>query len=154
MTDASLVQLVNEPNGYYQMYLPAEWEFNFNPTAGVRLSDLQAASPGAEIEVEETDGPHSQISYKSGVSLNVAVLEDDSALREPNMAQVIKQAQIMIAGIAGNDYVFTEPSTVAGQIREVRYFHNGLSYLVRFSYGQDADQQQLDWLIRNFQIAP
>lgn len=154
VTDASLVQLVTEPNGYYQMYLPADWEFSFNPTAGVRLSDLQATSPGAEIVVEETDGPHSQISYKSGVTLNVAVLEDDSGMREPNMAQVINQAQIMISGIAGNDYVFTEPSTVEGQIREVRYFHNGLSYLVRFSYAVDADQEQIDWLIRNFQIAP
>ena len=154
LTDASLVQLINEPNGYYQMYLPADWEVSFNPTAGVRLSDLQATSPGAEIVVEDSDGPHSLISYKSGISLNVAVLEDDSALREPNMAQVLNQAQIMIAGIAGNDYVFTEPSTVEGQIREVRFFHNGLSFLARFSYAQDADQEQIDWLIRNFQLAP
>jgi hypothetical protein len=154
VTDASLVQLVKEPNGYYQMYLPADWEFNFNPTAGVRLSDLQASSPGAEILVEETDGPHSQISYKNGITLNVAVLEDDSAMREPNMAQVINQNQIMTAGIAGNDYVFTEPSTVEGQIREARYFHNGLSYLVRFSFAQNADQEQIDWMIRNFLIAP
>jgi hypothetical protein len=153
VTNASMVQLINEPNGYYQMYIPADWQVSFNPVAGVRLSDLQASSPDFEMEVDDSGGPESQLSFNSGVSLNVAVLEDDSALREPAMAQVISQTPIMISGIEGNDYVFSEPSTAAGEIREIRYFHNGLSYLVRFSYAQNADRELIDWLVRNYQIA-
>jgi hypothetical protein len=153
LTDASQVQLISEPNGYYQMYIPDGWEYTFNPPAGIRLSDLEASSPDAEIMIEDSDGPHSNIYYSSGVNLNIAVLEDDSALLEPNMAQVISRTPIMISGISGQDFIFTEPSTADGQIREVRYFNNGLSYLVRFSYALDADQEQIDWLIRNFQIS-
>jgi hypothetical protein len=154
VTDASLVQLINEPQGYYQMYLPADWEYNFNPPAGIRLSDLQATSPDAEVVIEETDGPHSNVYYKKGVTLSIAILEDDSALSDPAMAQISSKSPFMIAGIAGNEYIFTEPSTMEGEIQEVRYYHNGLSYLVRFSYAEDADRQQIDWLIRNILIAP
>jgi len=153
ITNASQVQLISEPNGYYQMYLPDAWQYSFNPPAGIRLSDLEASSPDAEIVIEDSEGPHSNIYYNSGVNLNIAVLDDDSALLEPNMAQVISRTPIMISGISGQDFVFTEPSTADGQIRELRYFHNGLSYLVRFSYALDADQEQIDWLIRNFQIS-
>jgi len=153
ITNASQVQLISEPNGYYQMYLPDGWQYSFNPPAGIRLSDLEASSPNAEIVIEDSEGPHSNIHYNSGVTLNIAVLEDDSALMEPNMAQVISRTPIMISGISGQDFVFTEPSTADGQIREVRYYNNGLSYLLRFSYALDADQEQIDWLIRNFQIS-
>lgn len=153
VTDASGVQLITEPNGYYQMYLPDDWEVTFNSTAGVRLSDLQASSPDREVVVEESDGPHDNIYYKNGMMLSVVVLEDDSALAEPVMAQVQRSVPLMIAGIEGMDYTFREPSTAEGEIREVRFYHNNLSYLVRFSYAMNADGADLDWLIRNFQIA-
>ena len=154
VTDASGVGLLVEPNGYYQMYIPENWEFSYQPTAGIRLSDLQASSPYQEVVVEESDGPHDNISYKNGIMLSVVVLEDDSAKNEPVMAEVLRSNPLMIAGIQGMDYVFLEPSTIEGEIRELRYYHNDLSYLIRFSYAVDADLSQIDWLIRNFQITP
>ena len=69
------------------------------------------------------------------------------------MAQVLRSNSLMISGIQGMDYVFLEPSTAEGEIRELRYYHNDLSYLIRFSYAVDADLSLIDWLIRNFQIA-
>lgn len=154
ISGASRVQLINEPSGYYQMYLPDSWAVSFNPPAGIRLSDLAATSPGAVVAVEESDGPHDIIRYQSGVTLSVAVLEDDSALAAPAAAQVISSTPLMLAGIEGTDYVFLEPSTAEGQIREVRFYHNNLSYLVRFGFAADADLEEIDWLIRNFQITP
>jgi hypothetical protein len=68
------------------------------------------------------------------------------------MAQVLRSNPIMISGIQGMDYVFQEPGTVEGEIRELRYYHNNMSYLIRFSYAGNADQTLIDWLIRNFQI--
>lgn len=153
VTDASGVGLLVEPNGYYQMYIPQNWDFSYGEAAGIRLSDLQATSPYQETVITETDGPHDNISFVNGVLMSVVVLEDDSALNEPVMAQVIRSNPLMISGIEGMDYVFQEPSTVEGEIRELRYYHNDLSYLIRFSYAADADLEQIDWLIRNFQIA-
>lgn len=152
VTDASGVGLLVEPNDYYQMYIPENWEFSYGEAAGVRLSDLQASSPYQETVITETDGAHDNISFMNGVLLNVVVLEDDSAKNEPVMAQVLRSNPIMISGIEGMDYVFHEPSTVEGEIRELRYYHNDLSYLIRFSYAVDADREQIDWLVRNFQI--
>ncbi len=152
VTESSGVQLISEANGYYQMYIPDDWEYTFNPTAGVRLSDLQATSPDAEVVIEESDGPNDNIYYNDGIFLNVVVLEDDSATTEPVMALTRRSHPFMISGIEGMDYIFLEPSTATGEIREVRYYHNGLSYLVRFSYAQGADLEEIDWLIRNFQI--
>lgn len=153
VTDASGVGLLQDPYGYYQMYIPENWEFSYQESAGIRLSDLQASSPNLEVEVESSEGPHDNIYYRSGVMLNVVVLEDDSALNEPAMAQITRSNPLMISGIQGMDYVFLEPSTAEGEIRELRYYHNDLSYLIRFSYAADADLSQIDWLIRNFQIA-
>jgi hypothetical protein len=58
----------------------------------------------------------------------------------------------MVNGIAGDDYIFTEPSTMEGEIREVRYYHDGLSYLVRINYAENVDKAKISWMIRNFQI--
>ena len=154
VTGRSGMQLISDAKGYYQMYLPDDWEYTINPTAGIRMAELQASSAGAEMVIEESAGPHDKIYYKDGVFLNVVVLEDDSASAEPVMALTRRSDPIMISGIAGLDYIFLEPSTAEGEIREIRYYHNGLSYLVRFSYALDADQEQIDWLIRNFQITP
>jgi hypothetical protein len=154
VTNASGVLLVSEPNGYYQMYIPDDWEYNFGPQMGIRLSDLWGYSPNAAMVAEATGGSHDNISYKSGIFISVVVLNDDSAKDEPVMALTRRSNPLMISGIEGMDYVFLEPSTVEGEIRELRYFHNGLSYLVRFNYAENADQDQIDWLIRNFQITP
>lgn len=154
VTDSSGVGLLVEPNNYYQMYIPENWDFSYGEAAGVRLSDLQAASPYQETVITEIDGPHDNISFVNGILMSVVVLEDDSAKNEPVMAQNLRSNPLMISGIEGMDYVFKEPSTVEGEIRELRYYYNDLSYLIRFSYAEDADQSLIDWLIRNFQITP
>ncbi len=152
--DASGVQLVVEPAGYYQMYVPDDWTTSFSEPVGIRLSDLQASSADASVLVEETEGPHSNISYQSGVVMSMVVLEDNSATMEPTAALIRSSQPIMIGGIEGNDYTFVEPSTVEGELRELRFFHNGLSYLLRFGYATDADLDGIDWIIRNLQIRP
>ncbi len=151
-TNASQVQLISEPDGLYQMYIPDDWTFQFNQTSGIRLSDLEASSPDAEVVVEDVEGPHSNIYYKNGVFMNIVVLEDDSAKSEPNMASIQSSYPFMFYGIEGMDYLFTEPSTAEGVLREIRYFYDGNSFILRFGYTMDVDQELLDWLILNFII--
>ncbi len=153
LTDASQVQLIQEPSGYYRIYIPADWKFSFNNTAGAKLSDLEASSPDAKLLAGETDGSNSMLSYQSGVFLNLSVLDDDSALAEPAPAAIHSATTIMLAGIEGTSYVFAEPSIGAGEIREVRFYTEGKSFLLRFGYAPDVDQVMLDWIIRSFEIA-
>ena len=151
-TNKSRVQKIVDPNGYYQMYIPDDWKYTFNSTAGIRLSDLEASSPNAEVLVEETGGPHSNIYYKNGIFMNIAVLEDDSAKSEPNMASIQSSYPLMVYGIEGMNYVFVEPSTAEGELREVRFYYDEKSFLLRFGYPLDVDQDLLDWMIRSLQI--
>ena len=153
-TRESRVQKLLDPNFLYQLYIPDDWTFNFGTPAGIRLSDFEASSPNAEILVEETEGPHSNIYYKNGIFMNVVVLEDDSANYEPNSAQISRSFEVMYAGIEGTDYTFVEPSTAEGELRELRFYYEGKSFLIRFAYTSDVDQQLLDWLILNLIITP
>jgi hypothetical protein len=153
-TSASHLQKVVEPNGYYQMFLPEDWDTSFNAAAGIRLSDLEASSPDAEVVVEEVEGPHDNVLYKNGILMNFVILDDDSALTEPVMAAGIKNSyRVMYNGIEMTDYLFVEPSTVEGEIRELRFYHNGNSYSLRFSYAPGTDQGQIEWIIINLQIS-
>ena len=153
-TSDSQVQKVVDPNFLYQLYIPDDWTYNFGTPAGIRLSDLEASSPDAEVLVEETDGPHSNIYYKNGVFLNIMVLEDDSALSEPTSAVIQSSYPIQISGIEGMDYLFTEPSTAEGVLREIRYFYDGKSFILRFGHPMDVDQELLEWIILNVIITP
>jgi hypothetical protein len=148
----SHIQKIIEPNGFYQMYIPDDWDFTFIAPANIQLSGLEASSPDAEVVGEVVDGPHDNIYYKQGVLLNFVIMDDDSALREPMMGGIKSSNQVMYNGIEMTDYVFIGPSTVEGEHRELRFFHNGLSYSLTFSYAEGVDQDQIEWIIRNIEI--
>jgi hypothetical protein len=52
------------------------------------------------------------------------------------------------------DYLFTEPSTSEGVLREIRYFYDGKSFILRFGHAMDVDQELLEWIILNVIITP
>ena len=151
-TNQSGVRRILEPNLYYKMLLPADWNYNFGTPIGIRLSDLEANSADNLVEIEETDGPHANIYHKSGISLSFVILDDNSASSEPAAAQISNQYEFMQSGIVMTDYRFLEPSTAEGELREIRFVYNGLSYLLRFSYAPGTDQGLIDWMIRNIEI--
>ena len=154
-TNLSHKQKIVEPNGYYQIYLPDDWNFTFIAPANIQLSGLEASSPDAEVVVEEVGGPHSNILYKNGILMNLVIMNDDSALTTgPVMDAGIKSSyQVMYNGIEMMDYVFVEPSTVEGEHRQLRFLHNGLSYSLTFSYAPGTDQNQIEWIIRNLEFS-
>ena len=152
LSDASHVKLIIEPNFQYQLLIPEDWDIKFNPTAGIRLSELEASSPDAEIVVEDGEGPHSNIYYKNGVFMNLVVLDDDSAKLEPTMANIERQNIVYLNGIEGTEYVFVEPSTAEGKLREVRVYYDGKSYLLRFGYSDDAYRDAIDRIIGSLQL--
>ena len=152
-TNQSGVQRILEPNSEYTMLVPEDWDYSFGTPMGIRLSDLQASSADYLVEIEETDGPHSNIYYKSGISLSFVILDDDSAQSEPPAAQISNQYEFMLGGIVMTEYRFVEPSTAEGELREIRFVHNGHSYLLRFSYAPGTDQALIDWMIRHLEIS-
>jgi hypothetical protein len=151
-TKQSHIRKIVEPNFFYQLFLPDDWTYSFGTPAGIRLSDFQASSPDYQVVIEETDGPHDNISHKSGISLSLVILEDDSAAAEPAAGLIKDKYTVMYYGIEMVDYVFTEPSTAEGELREFRFFHNGLSYIFRFSYGAEVDQEELTRILLGLEI--
>ena len=150
----SYLQKISEPRGYYQIYIPDDWEITFNAPANIQLSGLQASSSDAEVVIEEIDGPHDNVHYKQGIFLNFVIMDDDSALMDPALGRIkIKRTdQVMYNGIEMVDTVFTGLSTVEGEHRELRFFYNGLSYFLEFSYAEGVDQSQIEWIIRYIEI--
>jgi hypothetical protein len=151
-SDKSGVLPVNDPNGTFSVLLPEDWSYSFNPPAGVRLADLEASSPGAEMRVEEVDGPHSNIYYQSGIFMSLVVLKDDSATLEPPMASIKDRRTVYFNGVEGTEYTFVEPSTAEGTLREVRVYHAGRSYLLRFGFADGAYQDAIDRIIRSLSL--
>jgi hypothetical protein len=152
-SDASHVQSILEPNLLYQLLIPEDWDYTFKPTAGIRISDFEASSPNAEVVAEDIEGPHSNIYYKNGVFMNLVVLEDDSARYKPNMASISMQYSVYFNGIEGTEYIFTEPSTAEGELREARIFYDGKSYILRFGYADDVYRDAIDRIIGSLQLS-
>lgn len=148
-SDVSNVKLVS--HHLYQILIPDDWKFTFQPTIGMQLSSLEITSPDLEV-IEEEGGPHSNIYYKKGIFLHVQVIEDDTAVQInwPNQ----RQYGVYFNGIEGTVYVYVEPSTAEGEIRTVIAYYEGKSYLLRFGYADDADRDTIDRIISSFNITP
>jgi hypothetical protein len=153
LSDASHVQVVTEPNSLYQLLIPEDWEYTFNPTPFINLSEFEAKSPDSEVVVEDGAG-HSDIYYKQGVSLYMIVFEGDEDMGEPYKDGIENQYSVYFNGIEGTEYLFVEPSTAEGQLREVRVSHNGKNYILRFGYSNDTNLDAIDRIIANLQITP
>lgn len=151
--DASHVKLINDPNRLYQILIPDDWEYSFQPTIGLQLSSLEATSPDLEVLVEEVGGPHSNIYYKKGIFLHVQVIEDSSAAQIPKWPNQ-QQYDVYFNGIPGTVFIYVEPSTVEGELQTAQVYYEGISYLLRFGYADDADRDTIDRIISNFNITP
>jgi hypothetical protein len=148
LDDASHVQKIGDPQGYYQLYIPDDWVYTFDDPRGIQLSSMEASSPDAEVVIEDQNGPHSNVYYKSGISMSFVVLNDDSALSEPSMVTILHKGDMYLSGVEINDYTFVEPSTMEGEIREFRFYHNGHSYLMRFTFPSETDQEVIELIMR------
>jgi len=149
-SDQSHVKLVTDSNRLYQFLIPEDWEYSQQPTIGMQLSSLEVKSPDLEVLVED-GGPHDNIYYKKGIFLHVQVIEGDIEyqIRWPDL----KQYDVYFDGIPGTVYIFTEPSTVEGEIRTVHVDHEGKNYLLRFAYADDADRDTIDRIIASFNLS-
>lgn len=153
LTDESNMTLVNDPGQLYQILLPDDWEYFFQPVLGVQLSNLEANSLDFELLVEDVEGPHSNIYYKNGITLQLQVYDDSGAALVPQWPDQ-QQYEIYFNGIPGTVYVYVEPSTVEGEIRSLIVQHEGKSYLLRFGYADGADRDTIDRIISSFNITP
>jgi hypothetical protein len=151
-TDASHVNLVSDPNQLFQIFIPEDWDYTFQPTIGTQLSSFEATSPDLEVIIEDVEGPHSNIYYKKGISLHLQVLQDDIELQMqwPNQ----REYRVYFNGIEGTVYIYREPSTTEGEIRTASVSYEGKIYLLRFGYAEDADLATIDRIISSFNITP
>jgi hypothetical protein len=154
ITQESHMQLVNDPNQLFQILIPDDWEYSYQPAVGTRLSGLDASSPDQYAYSEDVEGPHANVYYKSGVFMQLQVLSDDSAPRSPFPNLTRKEYDVYFNGIPGREYIFTQPSTVEGEEREAQVYYEGRSYLLRFAYADDTYRYLIDRIIASFNITP
>jgi hypothetical protein len=152
-SDVSRLNLVSDPNMLFQLLIPEDWEYNFQPTMGTQLSSLEASSPDLEVIVEDVDGPHSNIYYKKGISLHLQVIDDDTIEHIPDWPNQ-RQYGVYFNGIEGTVYVYQEPSTAEGEIMSVTATYEGRTYLLRFGYAEDADLEAIDSIISSVILTP
>jgi hypothetical protein len=151
-TDASGVKKIVEPTDLYQLLIPEDWNYTFNPVAGIRLSELEVNSPDVNVVVEESEGPHANIYYKNGVSMGFTVVEDETPLGEPFPDLITQRRTVYFNGIEGTDYIFKEPSTAEGELRQVHISHNGKNYVLRFGYADDTYRDAIERIIANLTL--
>jgi hypothetical protein len=60
----------------------------------------------------------------------------------------------MYNGIQGTEYIFTQPSTVQGEERQLQMYYEGKSYMLGFSYANDTYLDVIDRIITSFNITP
>lgn len=148
-SNQSHLQSVTDVNQLFQFLIPEDWDYAQQPTVGLQLSSLEASSPDLEVVLED-GGPHDNIFYKSGISLNVQVIDEEieHLIQWPDT----QEYQVYFDGIIGTVYTFTEPSTAEGEIRTVLVYHEGKTYLFRFGYADDADTDSIDQIIASFNL--
>jgi hypothetical protein len=134
--------------------LPDDWDHAFLSPNELELSTLESKSPDLNAYSEDVGGPHANVYYTSGVLMTLHILQDDSATRPPFPDLIRQQYEVYREGIPTMEYVFTEPSTVEGEMRAVQVYKDGLSYLLRFAYADDTYREVIDFIISNFNITP
>ena len=154
LSDDSHMILVSDPNQLYQILIPDDWEYNFHPPANIQLSGLEARSADLEVESKDEGGPHANVYYKSGVLMQLHVMDDDSANYPPFPNRIREQYDVMYNGIQGIEYTFTQPSTVEGEEQQLQMYYEGKSYMLGFVYANDAYRDVIDLIIASFNITP
>jgi len=154
LSDDSHMMLVSDPNKLYQILIPDDWEFNIHPPVNIQLSSLDARSADLVVESIDEGGPHDNVYYKSGVFMNLHVMDDDSANYPPFPNRIREQYDLMYNGIPGTEYFFTQPSTVEGEEWQLQMYYQGKSYMLGFAYANDTYRDVIDRIITSFNITP
>ena len=154
LSDDSHMILVSDPNQLYQILIPDDWEYNFHPPVNIQLSGLEARSADLEVESKDEGGPHGNVYYKSGVFMQLHVMDDDSANYPPFPNRIREQYDVMYNGIQGTEYIFTQPSTVEGEERQLQMYYEGKSYMLGFAYANDTYRGVIDRIVASFNITP
>lgn len=154
LSDESHMKLISDPNQLYQILIPDDWAFNFQPPVDIQLASLEARSADLEVESKDEGGPHDNVYYKNGIAMRLNVMDDDSANYPPFPNRIREQYDVMYSGIQGTEYIFTQPSTVEGEELQLQMYYDGKSYLLGFAYANDTYREMIDWIIVNFNITP
>ena len=151
--DSALYQEIGDSSGTYTMKIPADWKITNNEGgSGVRISEVAVESPDYKYRTDPNfNGPFEPIYFEEGVALTVSYLQNPGASYEPVAANVTSKTKTTVGGKPAQYFVFTEPSTFAGEIHEIHLFVNNDDLVFRFVFnkgtypqGPDVIRQILD----------
>lgn len=142
---AAATQVIQDSAGLYSITLPADWQVSLEAARGVRVSGLTAQSPDYEVVIDnDAEGPFSPVSYKTGASLQITVTSEPLADNPAPAGQIVQQQPFVLDGVQGTFFVFKEPSTVEGELLELRLEKANRTYHLRWGYNPETLQSGRD----------
>lgn len=150
-------QRVQDTMGLFSVNLPADWAVLFESQQGVRLSGITAESPNFLMESDtEAQGPFTPIYYRHGAYLQITVEEGENPGLAP-AGEIISQEDRVIDGKEAQFFIFREPSTQEGELRQLLVVHDGNTYSLRFGYNPVTFTEGSDvfeGIIGSFHLVP
>lgn len=137
-TSTQIQQIVDEEGGI-SYEIPSDWNVMKEGAQGVRISGLQSETPDFVMRTDEqATGPFTPIYYDSGAHLQVSVQNDIRPQTDRPVGEIIEETQVIVDGIDADYFRYKEPSTLQGEILDVRFSTNEKSYFFRFGYNPET----------------
>lgn len=137
-TDPPL-QIITDPAGLIKLELPQSWSLVKESPQGVRISGLNAESPDFSLRSDEAaEGPFTPVYYESGAHLQISIQEGGRPETDRPAGIILEEKKIIVDKTEADYYVYKEPSTMQGEIVDVRFSKDSNSYFFRFGYNPET----------------
>ncbi len=125
---------------YFTIKLPQNWQVDFNPSKDLLLSEMIALSPnfkGHSEKSSSTSSPETLNYFESGAKMDIIIEKGLVLGKEKVEGSILSSEDITVAGIKSKLLTIKESSTKLGQILDVRFVHEGNSYVFRLAYNSE-----------------
>ncbi len=139
---APTTRRVSDASGLFSVEIPRTWKITASEgTKGIQLSRIIAQSPDFRLREDTTaDGPFTPQYYEQGAQVSIHVTRGALAARGNLEAGTQRTERIAIDGRSSLLRVFTEPSTMLGQIIDAQVDYRNNSYVFTLRYNPDTFQ--------------
>lgn len=131
--------VITDEAGLLTLSLPADWTVMKEGAQGVRLSGIQAESSDFSLRNDEqAEGPFTPTYYETGSHLQVSIQNGIRPQTDRPAGEILEEKKVKVDGIEADYFRYKEPSTLQGEILDVRFSTDDKSYFFRFGYNPDT----------------
>lgn len=132
-------QLVNDSAELISLNIPRSWSVVKDGAQGVRVSGINAESPDFSLRSDDNaQGPFTPTYYESGAQLQISIQGGIQPETDRPVGEIIEEKKVKVDGQEADYFRFKEPSTMQGEILDVRLSKDDKSYFFRFVYNPET----------------